>query len=447
MASVLVDTDAEATTTNSLTLSFNVTVAANSNRFLLVNVASWDPVPATAVVSSVTANGRGMSLHRQQDDGLGNTVSQWGLIAPDTGVNAIFVTMTGTCDEIGAGAVSLYRCHQVDPIGATTGAFGTSTTPSVSLAATSGDLVIDCLYYSASGASIAVNSGQTQLANSAIVPTSFFGSSSEPGDVSVTVGWTNAGSSVNWSQSAVVIAQETSQVSITLSTVGAGTWQNTIPGLTVLDKVETWGGGAAGAQRSTNGGGAGGGGGEYAKRLNVPVTYLSNYGYTVGAGGTDGAVPVAGGDSQFTGDLGVTCIARGAPVVAAESQIGGTGGTGGTGDTLFAGGAGANGTAALSGGGGEGGGNAATGSAGVGTVGGVGGAGGNGGDGKTVDSNGSPGGTRGGGGGGGFRVTGTRTGGLGGRGEIVLTYTIPSGVSGDFGGPMQTMFLVGLRQF
>jgi len=212
---------------------------------------------------------------------------------------------------------------------------------------------------------------------------------------------------------------------VTLSTTGAGQW--TCPQGVVYVKVELYGGGAAAAQRSTNGGGGGGGGSAYVRRDAMLVTPGNVYDYTVGTGGTDGASPVNGGTTTFTGDGGVICQSAGAVSVTAESQTGGTGSSVGVGDVIWPGGNGANGDGTNSGGGGEGGGVTGAGANASGITGGVnggGGAGGNGGDGKNVDSNGNPGGSRGGGGGGGFRATGTRTGGAGGRGEILITYDL-----------------------
>ena len=122
--------------------------------------------------------------------------------------------------------------------------------------------------------------------------------------------------------------------------------------------VEAGGGGGGGGSNSgasSSGGaaGGGGGGGGYAKRVVVPVTPGQTYNFVVGTGGA-GGIPngVAGGDSSFVGDDGVTVLAKGG--AAGISGTGGNGGAAGTGDAgmKFAGGKGGNGSTNAGGGGG-----------------------------------------------------------------------------------------------
>ncbi len=224
-----------------------------------------------------------------------------------------------------------------------------------------------------------------------------------------------------------------------LYTTGSGSW--TCPALVTSVQVECWGGGGAGGsanKTNTSSWGGGGAGGAYARRASVPVTPGHSYTYFIGAGGTNtsaiNGTRVAGGDTTFTNDSGVTVTAAGGQ--GGASAIDSGGGAAGTGSSsgcvgdpgaVFAGGSGVAGVSSYGGGGGGGAGNASAGTNAVTSNGGAGGAtgGGAGGNGALTGAPGSPGSVPGGGGGG-ARMTGTaglQAGGTGGAGQIILTYT------------------------
>jgi hypothetical protein len=101
---------------------------------------------------------------------------------------------------------------------------------------------------------------------------------------------------------------------VEFTTAGVSNW--TAPaGVTHVDKVEEWAAGGGGAGANGFVGGGGGGGGEYAMELNVPVTPLTVYHPTQGAGGAAGAgggnLGLTGGDSFFAGDSGRAVYAHG----------------------------------------------------------------------------------------------------------------------------------------
>lgn len=212
----------------------------------------------------------------------------------------------------------------------------------------------------------------------------------------------------------------------TFTAAGASTW--VAPAGVSTVQVECWGGGGAGSRSTTdNTGRGGGGGGGYAIRTAMVVTPGNTYNYTVGAAGTDGASPVNGVDSTFTGDSSVQCIGKAAASVAANTTGKTVGGTGSTGDTTHDGGAGADGVTSTSGGGGESGNTGSVGNSASGSTGGTGGDGGDGGAGHICSSGGgtagSGGAAPGGGGGGGCRGNASKAGGDGAAGQIKLTYT------------------------
>jgi hypothetical protein len=130
------------------------------------------------------------------------------------------------------------------------------------------------------------------------------------------------------------------------------------------------------------GGGArlgGGGGGARVINTNVSLTPGANISYTIGAGGTGGTTPTAGGSTTFNSSA---MIAVGGGPASSANVNGGFGGTAAssTGTTKYSGGNGGAGAADSGGGAGGAGGttaNGSNGSAGSGETGGNGGAGGN----------------------------------------------------------------------
>jgi hypothetical protein len=192
------------------------------------------------------------------------------------------------------------------------------------------------------------------------------------------------------------------QTVVNITATGAGNW-NVPAGVTSIN-VEVWGAGGAGggAQNGNTTAGSGGGGGGYSSLNNIAVVPGTPIPYTVGAGGT--AATDANGAAGIASNM-LGLIANG----GAGGQRRGLG--------VGAGGSASGGTTNLTGANG---------------LGGVGGAGANGGAGGAVATNGNGGaGTiQGGGGGGGknssnFTFTG-RAGGAGARGQIRITYTIPT---------------------
>jgi hypothetical protein len=222
------------------------------------------------------------------------------------------------------------------------------------------------------------------------------------------------------------------------TTAGSNAW-SAPAGLTKVDKAEAWaGGGGGGGNNNSPGtaGGGGGGGGEYAMEINVPVTALSSYPATVGAGGSGGSSGNpgnSGNDSFWSGQSGRQVRANGGhPGWAGDVWGGGKGGSGSSNYVHHDGGDGRqsninNDDGNSGGGGGSSGGQSSAGN----SAGGRGGAnavsgGGPGGDGGKFSStphNGqAPSVGPGGGGGGGADNVGGQSGGAGKVGKVRLTY-------------------------
>lgn len=224
--------------------------------------------------------------------------------------------------------------------------------------------------------------------------------------------------------------------SVPFTTAGAFTW--VCPnGVFAVTGTVTGAGGGGGAGGVT-GNGAGGGGGEV-RSGSVPVTpgvtYNGSNG-TGGAGGTSAGNGSAGTQSIFTGDGGVSIIAKGGGGGLGNAQGNngrGSGGTGGTGATGFPGGQGGS-PYPYTGGGGSSAGPTAQGNPGSSPTGATapsgGGAGGTGsGPGNGVGSAGvAP-----GGGGGGSYVSGFN-GGAGATGQVILTFPSGTGAPTNVGG-------------
>jgi hypothetical protein len=232
----------------------------------------------------------------------------------------------------------------------------------------------------------------------------------------------------------------------TFTTAVSTTWVAP-SGVTSVD-VECWGagGGAGGGVTSGGGGGYGGGGGAYAKKT-IAVTPGNSYSYTVGAlGAGGGALGGTGGDSTFTGDSSVQCVADGG--TGGTDGFGGSRGLGGTiansdGTIEFAGGNGAFPSGNTGGGGGGSGGSAAGGNSGGAPAGATavtdGGPGGDGGAVFGASGSAPVSGPGGGGGAGGGRSGGPEAGGDGFDGQIRLTYTAATTITiGDGTDPSNT---------
>ena len=168
---------------------------SGAQRVLVVGVG----LETAQSVTSVTYGGVELTRVGYVAQGQGDTYDDvrselWVLIAPLTGANNIVVTASGETEIIG-GATSWTGAHQSAPTGVFASATGTSNAPSVAVASTAGDFVVDNMIASRSSPgtiTATVGAGQTQRWNQVIgvsYPKRACGST-EGGAASVTMSWT-----------------------------------------------------------------------------------------------------------------------------------------------------------------------------------------------------------------------------------------------------------------
>ena len=205
MAVVAFDTSANSgAISNTASISFNITVGANTNRYLLVAVQSD---VGAAVTTGITAGGTAMaSLGVEAANG--NITSQlWGLLAPTTGVIAIAVTVS-TVLEWTATAASFYNVSQSVPTANYTTNTANNANPTIIITSSTGDM---CLEAPSLGDGNFVDtlvpiSGQTQInqirlaAGEYVTAVSYIAA----GDPSTTLDWTSL-TGVNWANAGVTL--------------------------------------------------------------------------------------------------------------------------------------------------------------------------------------------------------------------------------------------------
>ena len=116
----------------------------------------------------------------------------WYLVAPATGANNVVISIAGGTATFSGGIHSFTGVDQTTPTGAFASNSGTSTAPSLGIASTSGDLVVDALQEG--WGSVTVGGGQTLEYDNTSLTFYFTHGSTEPGAPSVTMSWTIVGS-------------------------------------------------------------------------------------------------------------------------------------------------------------------------------------------------------------------------------------------------------------
>ena len=193
-------------------LSWSHTTGSGSNRFLLVGVA----VLGDTSVSGVTYNGHALTFIGEQvappsptpppTGGSSVRVEQWGMVAPDTGVFSVQVTLSASTRAVGFSA-SFSDVDQSSPLGTFASTQGsipsTMGTASVNVTATADDVVVDTLVVQDSGDSsppaVAPMSGQTGAMSTitggmTTPPNNIRGAgSTKAGAATVTMSWTVGG--------------------------------------------------------------------------------------------------------------------------------------------------------------------------------------------------------------------------------------------------------------
>jgi hypothetical protein len=154
---------ADATTTVTVALS----VVSATNGIVVVNVVLDDPTLADRTVSSVTYNGTNLTnIAGATIDSTPNRSEMWYLLNTTvTGSHNVIVTMGGTCNGIGCGAMSFTGVDQVSPIDASTSATGTGSPSKAIVTVADNAFIAEGCLINTGSASLAVNSSQTQKWN------------------------------------------------------------------------------------------------------------------------------------------------------------------------------------------------------------------------------------------------------------------------------------------
>jgi hypothetical protein len=165
----------------------SITIANNANRFLFVGVGLSASTPGT--VSGITFNGSPLTPIWEVFNGGNHRCEGWYIKAPDAGTHDIQVTFSGAADEWAIGGVSLYGVDQTTPIGTPAEASDdASSTATVNVGSADGELVVDCVYGLATA--IAAGANQDTRWEEENIGGNSGGSSTEPGQTTVTMSWT-----------------------------------------------------------------------------------------------------------------------------------------------------------------------------------------------------------------------------------------------------------------
>ncbi len=173
-------------------LSFSMTTAG-SDRALAGGTQVYQS-GAAATVSSMTYNGVALTDSATATNGT-RIANQRYLVAPASGSNTFQCNYSNTGSfDLGCLAISMTGVDQSTPTGTANTATGSSTTPSVVVSSATDELVVDTLFIDHTAA-LSVGAGQTERVN-AITSNGFikYTASTEPGASSVTMDWTNGGS-------------------------------------------------------------------------------------------------------------------------------------------------------------------------------------------------------------------------------------------------------------
>lgn len=203
--------------TNVSTRTWSHTVGSGNSRILVVGIALAD---TSVTVNSVTYGGA--PLTKITSIGTGNTAELWYLLAPPVGT-ANIVASWSTARDMTGWSGSFTNVDQYSPVRNSAVASGTSTTPTVTVAAAEGDLVVDTLSANGDAGSLSVGPGQTPLCSGTTGNTGsdcLGASSIEPGAASVTMSWATTASK-NWGLAAAALrAVPTVQADVRVSVTG-----------------------------------------------------------------------------------------------------------------------------------------------------------------------------------------------------------------------------------
>lgn len=182
---------AKAGSSASSSLSFSITIPADSNRYLVCGGATQD---TSKTLTSVTANGTNLTFKNAVDNGasLQARTEYWDLVAPASGSVSIVMTWNGST-AVAGGCVSVKDVNQTTPIGSFTTALNNSNTASVNVSSNTSELVIDVASIRVGTTGITEGSGQTnqvEQQSAAGAGNVTIGMSTKTGSTTTTMSWT-----------------------------------------------------------------------------------------------------------------------------------------------------------------------------------------------------------------------------------------------------------------
>ncbi len=246
MAQVVFDSASNAATATAstgtpITVSWNHTVGLSKKAYIVVSVAIKRNGGNSQVVTGVSygteAGGANLAMTALGSaTSATNTIERselWGLAAPTAGTHQITVTVSnagGQNTVVVAGAKSFTNVFQTSAAGTAVAATATSTTPSVTVASSPFDYVVDAVAFNGNSA-LTASAGQTNAFNVTSAAPVFSGAGSiKPGlAATTTVSWT-AGASQTWTAVAVPLHASNPQILFdAASSVAAATNSNANP--------------------------------------------------------------------------------------------------------------------------------------------------------------------------------------------------------------------------
>jgi len=196
-AGTLAFVSASSANSTGTSISWSHTVAAGSQRLLRVGISNratsiFDAVPPTSVQFG------SQSLSQVEARSINNiSVSMWQLTAPLVATADITATFFASQTGIVGGADDWTGVNQDSPFSGDTRNTGTDTSPTVTVASATGDLVLDVLVVDGSPTATDDGGNSTERWNdTAITPVG--AGSSETGAASVVASWSLSGSAVEW---------------------------------------------------------------------------------------------------------------------------------------------------------------------------------------------------------------------------------------------------------
>ncbi len=210
---------ATASAANPITTSWNHTVSLVKKPYVAVSVAidkNGGAQTVTSVVYGTEAGGpnQAMALLGSATNGTIERAEIWGLANPAAGTHLITVTVANAGlvnTSVIAGARSFTNVLQTAATGTAVAATATSLTPTVVLANSAFDYVVDAVAYNANVA-LAPGANQAGFNVQSAAPAASGAGSSKTGFANTTMTWTAGGGAQAWAAVAVPLVSATPQI-------------------------------------------------------------------------------------------------------------------------------------------------------------------------------------------------------------------------------------------